>query len=99
MAWIELTVHWIVSDYDLGEVSGYTPSKGGVGLRVTPRIPVLPDWRIRTGFRDARPNTGTLYLIFFFFLKQNWYLWVWPTSYNRVKISYTFTESHLHIQN
>ena len=47
--------------------------------------------------RDARPDTGTLYLIFF---KPNWYLWVWPTSYNRVKISYTFTESHLliHIQ-
>ena len=36
---------------------------------------------------------------FFFFLKANQYLWVWPTSYNRVKISYTFTESHLHIQN
>ena len=34
MAWIELTVHWIVSDCDLGEVSVYTPSKGGVGLRV-----------------------------------------------------------------
>ena len=34
MAWIELTVHWIVSDCDLGEVSGSTPSKGCVGLRV-----------------------------------------------------------------
>ena len=34
MAWIELTVHWIVSDCDLGEVSGYTPSKDFVGLRV-----------------------------------------------------------------
>ena len=34
MTWIELTVHWIVSDCDLGEVSGYTPSKGCVGLRV-----------------------------------------------------------------
>ena len=34
MAWIELTVHWIVSDCDLGEFSGYTPSKGCVGLRV-----------------------------------------------------------------
>ena len=34
MAWIELTVHWIFSDYDLGEVSVYTPSKGGVGLHV-----------------------------------------------------------------
>ena len=49
----------------------------------------------------------------FFFLKPNLYLWVWPTSYNIIKISYqknyhrsgvhqnlyTFTESHLHIQN
>ena len=61
-----------------------------------PGFPVRPDWRIRTGFRDARLRTGTLF--FFFFFKQNWYLWVWPTSYNRVKISYTFTESHLHIQ-
>ena len=34
MAWIELTVHWIVSDCDLGKVSGYTPSKGCVGLCV-----------------------------------------------------------------
>ena len=34
MTWIELTVHWIVSDCDLGEVSVYTPSKGCVGLRV-----------------------------------------------------------------
>ena len=34
MAWIGLTVHWIVSDCDLGEVSVYTPSKGCVGLRV-----------------------------------------------------------------
>ena len=33
---------------------------------VTPRIPARPDWRIRTGFRDARPNTGTPYLVFFF---------------------------------
>ena len=24
-----------------------------------------------------------------FFLKPNWYLWVWPTSYNRIKILYT----------
>ena len=80
---------------------------------VTPRFPFRLDWRIRTGFRDARPYTGTLYLIFF--LKSNRYLWVWPTSYNIIKISYTyqknyhrsgvyqnlytFTESHLQIQN
>ena len=29
-----LTVHWIVSDCDLGKVSVYTPSKGCVGLHV-----------------------------------------------------------------
>ena len=34
MAWIDLTVHWMVSDCDLGGVSGYTPSRGYVGLRV-----------------------------------------------------------------
>ena len=34
MTWTRLTVHWIVSDYDLGEVSVYTPSKGCVGLYV-----------------------------------------------------------------
>ena len=33
---------------------------------VTPRIPARPDWQIRTGFRDARLRTRTLYLIFFF---------------------------------
>ena len=45
----------------------------------------------------TRPCTGTLCLIFFF--KPNWYQWVWPTSYNIIKISYTFLESHLQIQN
>ena len=34
MTWIRLTVHWIVSDYDLGKVSVYTPSKGCVGSHV-----------------------------------------------------------------
>ena len=34
MTWTRLTVHWIVSDCDLGEVSVYSPSKGCVGLRV-----------------------------------------------------------------
>ena len=34
MTWTKLTVHWIVSDCDLGEVNGYTSSKGCVGLRV-----------------------------------------------------------------
>ena len=59
---------------------------------VTPRIPARPDWRIRTDFRNARLRTGTLYLIFFFFFffKLNWYLWVWPTTYNIIKILYTY---------
>ena len=35
MTWTRMTIHWIVSDCDLGEVSVYTPSKGCVGLRVT----------------------------------------------------------------
>ena len=34
MTWTRLTVHGIVSDWDLGEVSVYTPSKGCVGLHV-----------------------------------------------------------------
>ena len=34
MTWIRLTVHWIVSDCDLGKVSVYTPSRGCVGLYV-----------------------------------------------------------------
>ena len=34
MTWTRLTVHWIVNDCDLRKVSLYTPSKGGVGLRV-----------------------------------------------------------------
>ena len=34
MTWIRLTVHWIVSDCDLGKVSVYTPSRGCVGLHV-----------------------------------------------------------------
>ena len=34
MTWTRLTVHWIVSDCDLGKVSVYTPSRGCVGLHV-----------------------------------------------------------------
>ena len=34
MTWTRLTVHRIVSDCDLGEVSVYTPSKGCVGFCV-----------------------------------------------------------------
>ena len=42
MTWTRLTVHWVVSDSDLGKVSVYTPSKGCVGLYVV---------RIYTGVR------------------------------------------------
>ena len=34
MTWTRLTVHWIVSNCDLGKVSVYTQSKGCVGLHV-----------------------------------------------------------------
>ena len=34
MTWTRLTVHWIVSDCDLGDVSVYTPSEGCVGISV-----------------------------------------------------------------
>ena len=34
MTWTRLTVHWIVSDCDLGEVSVYTLNRGCVGLHV-----------------------------------------------------------------
>ena len=34
MTWTRLTVHWIVSDCDLGKVSVYTPSKDCVGLHM-----------------------------------------------------------------
>ena len=34
MTWTRLTIHWIVSDCDLGKVSVYTPSRGCVGLHI-----------------------------------------------------------------
>ena len=34
MTWTRLTVHWIVSDCDLGKVSVYTPNKVCVGLHI-----------------------------------------------------------------
>ena len=39
------------------------PQIGKLRGDVTPRFPARPDWRIRTGFRDARTYTGTLYLL------------------------------------
>ena len=41
MTWTRLTVHWIVSDCDLGKVSVYTPSEGCVGIRVVSDMIVL----------------------------------------------------------
>ena len=80
---------------------------------VTPRFPVQPDWRIRTGFLDARPYTETLYLIFFFKAKlvpvgmaqtsnnSKYYIQIKRTTTGVVSIKiYThITESHLLIQN
>ena len=43
MTWTRLTVHWIVSDCDLGKVRVYTPSKGCVGLRVVWSVQVIKD--------------------------------------------------------
>ena len=43
MTGTRLMVHWIVSDCDLGKVSGYTPSRGCIGLHVV--------WIIYTGVR------------------------------------------------
>ena len=37
-----------------------------VNHNVTPRFPVRSDWRIRTGFRGARPNWDSLPDFFFF---------------------------------
>ena len=51
MTWTRLTVHWIVSDCDLGEVSVYTPSKGCVGLRV---------YGLHTGVRESMLRTCVL---------------------------------------
>ena len=34
MTWTRLTVHWIVSDCDLGKVSVYTSSRRCVGLHI-----------------------------------------------------------------
>ena len=34
MTWIRLTVHWIVSDSDIGKVGVYTPSRDYVGLHM-----------------------------------------------------------------
>ena len=43
MTWTRLTVHWIVSDCDLGKVRVYTLSKGCVGLRVVWSVQVIKD--------------------------------------------------------
>ena len=50
----------------------------------------------------SEPSSGceTMYwdsLPDFFFLKPNLYLWVWPTSYNRIKTSYTYRLSPIYI--
>ena len=44
-----------------------------------------PSSGCETIYWDSLPDF--FYFYFLFFLKPNWYLWVWPTSYNRIKIS------------
>ena len=63
MTWTRLTIHWIVSDCDLGEVSVYTPSKGCVGIRVVSDMIVLnfrTKFLLRRGECKTReiPNSG-----------------------------------------
>ena len=65
---------------------------------VTPRFSVRPAWRIRTEFGVRDHVLG--FLPDFFFLKnRTGTCGLWPTSYNIIKILYTFTESHLQLQN
>ena len=52
-------------------------------MLVTPPNPGLTRLADPNRFLGRETRTGTLYLIFF--LKANWHLWVWPTSYNRIK--------------
>ena len=87
----------------VSEGTCHTPNPGPTRLADPNRFPgrETQDW-------DSLPD-------FFFFLKANWHLWVWPTSYNNskyyiqvkrtttgvvsIKIYTHITESHLHIQN
>ena len=68
------TVEALVSRRDLGGSSCHAPNPGPTRLADPNRFPgrETQDW-------DSLPD-------FFFFLKANWHLWVWPTSYNRIKI-------------
>ena len=56
MTWTRLTVHWIVSDCNLGKVSVYTQSKGCVGLQVVWTIYRLEDklWAYVLGPKGRR---------------------------------------------
>ena len=49
MTWIRLTVHWIVSDYDLGKVIGYTPSRDCVELHMHV-VGCVCVWNFKTKF-------------------------------------------------
>ena len=49
MTWIRLTVHWIVSDCDLGKASVYTPSRDYVGLHMH-MVGCICEWNFETKF-------------------------------------------------
>ena len=44
---------------------------------------------------EARDRTGTLYLIFFF-QSRTYTCGLWPTSYNKIKILYTYLSSPIY---
>ena len=59
MTWTRLTVHWIVSDYDLGKVSVCTPSKGCVRLHMHV-VGCVCAWNFRAIFFLIRGESETL---------------------------------------
>ena len=76
----------------------YSPMRRINSIRMVCHAPIPGPTRLAdpNRVRGARPYIGTLYLIFF--LKLNWYLWVWPTSYNIIKI-YTHLPSTIYKYN
>ena len=58
MTWIRLTIHWIVSDCDLGKVSVYTPSRGCVRSHMHV-VGCVCAWNFRTKFFLRRGECKT----------------------------------------
>ena len=58
MTWTRLTVHWIVSDCDLGKVNVCTPSRGCVRLHMHV-VGCVCAWNFRTKFFLRRGECET----------------------------------------